>query len=130
MTTRDRTRLIRIKLEPNRHWTQILSDGVWTNEPGCLTYGGGHPERQVLGGQPYPLTTDITRRGSPESVSRCLGSSRGLGQILLRPSPSGQRYKMSATVKIPVLPFKGGKPGLTMGEREWVRAGAYHRVGG
>ncbi len=74
------------KLEPHCHRTQNLGDAIWPNEPGCqLTRR--HPERQVLGGKPYFLTTHVLRSRSPVTISRYFGPSGSPGQDLLSPSP-------------------------------------------
>ncbi len=74
------------KLEPHCRRTQDLGDAIWPNEPGCqLTRR--HPERQVLGGKPYFLTTHVRRSRSPATISRCFGPSGSPGQDLLSPFP-------------------------------------------
>lgn len=65
--------------EPDCHRVNHLCDTEWPDEL-RFQLARGRPERQVLGGEPYPLTTNIGRRRRTVAVGCCLGSSSSSGQ--------------------------------------------------
>lgn len=66
-----------VKHKTNSHRVHHLRDGKWTYETWCQLFAV-HPERKILGGEPYPLTLLINQSRESMSIGKVSIGGGGL----------------------------------------------------